>query len=71
MTQKSIIIVGLALLAAVIIFSGATGEKVPLLSNVRVDVVLLIIGMTRCTPGRIGRILRLKNGEVVDGSAII
>jgi hypothetical protein len=47
----------LALLAAAVVFVGATGKKVPLLSNVRVDIVLLvIIGMTMCTQGGIGRI---------------
>jgi hypothetical protein len=50
-------IVGLALLAAAVIFIGATGKKVPLLSNIRVDIILLvIIGMTICTQGGIGRI---------------
>ncbi|HUE97922.1 MAG TPA: hypothetical protein VMN99_01635 [Anaerolineales bacterium] len=47
----------LALLAAAVVFIGATGKKVPLLSNVRVDIVLLvIIGMTICTQAGIGRI---------------
>lgn len=33
------------------------GEKVPLLSNIRVDIILLvIIGMTICTQGGIGRV---------------
>ena len=50
-------IIGLALLAAAIVFIGATGKKVPLLSNVRLDIILLvIIGMTICTQGGIGRI---------------
>jgi len=50
-------IIGLALLAAVVVFIGMTGKKVPLLSNVRVDIVLLvIIGMTMCTQSGIGRI---------------
>lgn len=50
-------IIGLALLAAAIVFIGVTGKKVPLLSNVRVDIILLvIIGMTICTQGGIGRI---------------
>ena len=50
-------IIGLALLAAVVVFIGVTGKKVPLLSNVRVDIILLvIIGMTMCTQGGIGRI---------------
>ena len=49
--------IGLALLAAAIIFIGVTGKKVPLLSNIRVDIILfVIIGMTICTQGGIGRI---------------
>lgn len=47
----------LALLAAAVVFIGATGKKVPLLSNVRVDIVLLVIlGMSICTQAGIGRI---------------
>jgi len=50
-------IIGLALLAAVVVFIGVTGKKVPLLSNIRLDIVLLVvIGMTMCTQGGIGRI---------------
>lgn len=50
-------IIGLAVLAAVVVFIGATGKKVPVLSNVRVDIILLvIIGMTMCTQSGIGRI---------------
>lgn len=50
-------ILGLALLAAVVVFIGATGKKVPVLSNVRVDIILLVvIGMTMCTQGGIGRV---------------
>jgi len=50
-------IVLLTLLFAAVVFIGARGKKVPLLSNVRVDIVLLvIIGMTICTQGGIGRI---------------
>jgi hypothetical protein len=50
-------IIGLVLLAAAIAFIGVTGKKVPLLSNVRVDIILLvIIGMTICTQGGIGRV---------------
>ncbi len=59
-TQPAVItpsIIGLALLAAAIVFIGATGKKVPLLSNVRVDIILLVIlGMTICTQAGIGRI---------------
>lgn len=47
----------LALLAAVVVFIGATGKKVPVLSNVRVDIVLLVLlGMSICTQAGIGRI---------------
>ena len=59
-TQPAVItptIIGLALLAATVVFIGVTGKKVPLLSNVRVDIILLvIIGMTICTQGGIGRV---------------
>jgi hypothetical protein len=47
----------LALLAATVVFIGATGKKVPLLSNVRVDIILLVLlGMSICTQAGIGRI---------------
>jgi hypothetical protein len=50
-------IILLAFLFAAVVFIGATGKKVPLLSNVRVNIILLvIIGMTICTQGGIGRI---------------
>jgi hypothetical protein len=50
-------IIGLALLAAAVVFVGVTGKKVPLLSNVRLDIILLvIIGMAMCTQGGIGRV---------------
>lgn len=50
-------IIGLALLAAAVTFIGVTGKKVPLLSNVRLDIVLLVIvGMAICQQGGIGRI---------------
>jgi len=59
-TQPTVItptIIGLALLAAAVVFIGVTGKKVPLLSNIRVDIILLvIIGMTMCTQGGIGRV---------------
>jgi hypothetical protein len=39
------------------VFIGATGRKVPILSNVRVDIILLVIlGMSICTQAGIGRI---------------
>ena len=47
----------LALVAAAVVFIGATGKKVPVLSNVRVDIILLVIlGMAICTQAGIGRI---------------
>jgi hypothetical protein len=50
-------IIVLALLAATVVFIGVTGKKVPMLSNIRVDIILLVvIGMTICTQGGIGRI---------------
>lgn len=50
-------IIGLALLFAAVAFIGVTGKKIPLLSNIRVDIILLvIIGMTICTQGGIGRV---------------
>jgi hypothetical protein len=50
-------ILALALLAAVIVFIGATGRKVPVLSSVRMDIVLLVLlGMAICTQAGIGRI---------------
>lgn len=50
-------IVVLALLFAGIVFIGVTGKKVPLLSNIRVDIILLvIIGMAICSQGGIGRV---------------
>jgi hypothetical protein len=59
-TQPAVItptIIGLAILFAAITFIGVTGKKVPLLSNVRMDIILLvIIGMTICTQGGIGRV---------------
>lgn len=47
----------LVLLAAAVVFIGATGKKIPVLSNVRVDILLLVLlGMAICTQGGIGRI---------------
>jgi hypothetical protein len=47
----------LAVLFAVVAVIGATGRKVPVLSNARVDIVLLVIlGIAICTQGGIGRI---------------
>ena len=59
-TQPAVITPGillLTLLFAAVVFIGATGKKVPVLSNVRVDIILLVIlGMAICTQGGIGRI---------------
>ena len=59
-TQPGVItptIIGLALLFAIVTFIGVTGKKVPLLSNVRLDIILLVvIGMTICSQGGIGRV---------------
>ena len=50
-------IIVLALLAAAVVFIGVAEREVPLLSNIRVDIILLvIIGMTICTQGGIGRV---------------
>jgi hypothetical protein len=63
-------IIGLALLFVAITFIGASGKKVPLLSNVRVDIILLVmIGMAICQQGGIGRIAA--TGEWTHPQAII
>ena len=47
----------LALLFAAVVFIGMTGKKAPLLSNIRVDIILVvIIGMAICSQGGIGRV---------------
>jgi hypothetical protein len=59
-TQASVFsptILVLALLAAIVVFVGVSGKKVPLLSNVRADVLLLVVlGMAICAQGGIGRV---------------
>ena len=59
-TQPAVItpsILVLVLLAAAVVFIGATGKKVPILSNVRLDIILLVIlGLMMCTQAGIGRI---------------
>lgn len=59
-TQPAVItptILILALAAAAVVFIGATGKRVPLLSNVRVDIILLVLlGLSICTQAGIGRI---------------
>ena len=63
-------ILGLALLFVLVTFIGVTGKKVPILSNVRVDIILLVIlGMTMCTQGGIGRIAA--TGEWTHPQAIL
>jgi len=53
----SLNVILLALLFASIVYIGATGKKVPLLSNIRVDIILLVtVGMAICTQGGIGRV---------------
>jgi hypothetical protein len=48
---------GLAWLASADDYIGATGKKVPVLSNLRVDIILLVfLGMGICTQAGIGRI---------------
>lgn len=47
----------LALLFAAVTYFGVTGKKVALLSNVRIDILLLVvIGMAICSQGGIGRV---------------
>jgi hypothetical protein len=59
-SQPSVVspsILVLALLFGAVVFIGYTGKKMPLLTNVRVDIVLLaVIGMAICSQGGIGRI---------------
>jgi hypothetical protein len=45
------------LLAAAVVFIGVTSKKVSVFSNLRVDIVLLVVlGMTVCSQGGIGRV---------------
>ena len=59
-SQPSVIspsIIVLALLAIVVVFIGVSGKKVPLLSNIRLDIILLVVlGMAICSQGGIGRV---------------
>ena len=53
----SLNILFLALLFVAVAYIGVTGKKVPVLSNIRVDIILLVvIGMTICSQGGIGRV---------------
>lgn len=60
MTQSPVMtpsILALLVLAVAITWIGATGRKIPVLTNVKLDIILLvIIGMAICTQGGIGRI---------------
>jgi hypothetical protein len=50
-------IVVLILVSAAVLFIGLTGKKLPVLSNLRIDIILLVVlGMTICTLGGIGRV---------------
>jgi hypothetical protein len=59
-TQPSVLspsILILALLALAVVLIGVTGRKVPLLSNIRLDIILLVVlGMAICSQGGIGRV---------------
>lgn len=53
----SLNIIIFALLFAAVVFIGVSGKKAPLLSNVRLDIILLVvIGMAICSQGGIGRV---------------
>jgi hypothetical protein len=46
-----------ALLFAAVIFVAVTGKRIPIISNMRIAMVaLLVLGMTMCTMGSIGRV---------------
>lgn len=50
----------LAILFAAVVYIGATGKKVPLLSNIKADIVLLVVlGIAICSQGGIGRVAAL------------
>jgi hypothetical protein len=50
-------VIVLALLAAAVVYIGATGKRIPLLSNTRLDILLVVIlGLAICTQTGIGRI---------------
>ena len=50
-------IVVIILVSAAVVFVGLTGKKLPLLSNLRFDIILLVVlGMIICTLGGIGRV---------------
>jgi len=46
-----------ALLFAGVVFVAVTGRRIPIISNVRIAMIaLLVLGMTMCTMGGIGRV---------------
>ena len=50
----------LALLAAGVIWAGLSGRKLPLVSNVKLDILLVVgLGMAICAQGGIGRVAAL------------
>ncbi len=50
----------LAILFAAVVYIGATGKKVPLLSNIKAEIVLLVVlGMAICSQSGIGRVVAL------------
>ena len=58
MFSSSILI--LALLAAGLIWAGLSGRKLPLVSNVKLDILLVVgLGMAICAQGGIGRVAAL------------
>jgi len=51
------IIIVLVFLAVFVVVFGVSGKKVPVLSNTRVDIILLVVlGMAICQQGGIGRV---------------
>ncbi|MFL7871885.1 MAG: hypothetical protein AB8I58_23855 [Anaerolineales bacterium] len=53
-------VIVLALLIAAVVFVAATGKKIPIISNTRVAMsVILLLGMTMCTSG-IGRVAAIQ-----------
>ncbi len=51
------IIIVLVVLAVIIVVLGVSGKKVPVLSNIHVEIILLVvIGMAVCQQGGIGRV---------------
>jgi hypothetical protein len=60
MTQPAVVTPGiliLAVLSAVIVYIGLTGISIPLLSNIKVDILLIVfLGMAICAMGGINRV---------------